>query len=62
MNDDPKIQVSLSPRAITHIVIALQEYEERLRESAGDSGPIMDDAMFVHWLRGEVEAARPSER
>jgi hypothetical protein len=55
MNDTKKIEVPLSQRAMTHILIALQEYEMRLREDEDEPGPSMDDAMFVRWLRKELE-------
>ncbi|MDJ0909351.1 MAG: hypothetical protein QNI99_09155 [Woeseiaceae bacterium] len=57
MSDDTKIQIAVSNRAVTHILIALREYEERLRNDEDDPGPSMDDAMFVRWLQGELKAA-----
>ena len=62
MSDDKKIQISVSERAVTHMLIALQEYEERLRDDEDDPGPSMDDAMFVRWLRGELKAAKDADK
>ena len=62
MSDETSIEISVSPRALTHILIALQEYEERLRDDEVDPGPSMDDAMFVRWLRGRLESADTSGR
>ena len=62
MSDQNKIQISVNPRAITHILIALQQYEERLWEDEEDPGPSKDDAMFIRWLRGEIEAAEEAQK
>ncbi len=61
MSEDTKIQIAVSNRAVTHILIALQEYEERLLNDDDDPGPSMDDAMFVRWLRGELTDAVDAE-